>query len=272
MPHPTYEIHSVCGLGIEEPFTCCERLGPWGLPSRHFRATLSLIEWSCVDVPVLTSVRWSERHVQQQLETLAGHRIRSVDILERTPCAEELLPLLDEDHRFGSIVVDILLDEPLPPAFTPYRAFPKKGGELTFEAIVERLLESEPVRVSGVHEAEHWWAFGRSRIGSCGFAVARADGSVTDFGSAFPWETWIWAHERGLLAKEPLDFVIDSVMDHEAACALVAELGLASPSESRARLATFPAVSAFDWRWIGVLRDRAHDAIQWTTRPAAVER
>ncbi|WP_394846341.1 hypothetical protein LZC95_02615 [Pendulispora brunnea] len=266
MLHRPYEIHEVRGYRLLDPDASFERLGPWDQPCDRFRATLTCVDWP-IDVPL--AVRPGERHLPGRIETVGGQWVRSIEILERAPCEEPIWPPLEGDHEVENLRFAITLEEPLPPAFIPYRQHPYREGELPFYEILERLLAEQSVRLSGVHESANWWAFGVYQIGSCGFAVARADARVTHFGSLFGWDDWIWAHERGLLTG-PMDLVIESVVDLEASIALLEEMRIGRPADNRDRLANPPATyaRAVNWRHIRNLRHESEGAFEWRLAPA----
>ncbi len=271
MPHDLYEVLAVRGTGAEDLELGWVRLGPWDQPCDRFRVRLTYFNESIIDVPEIGGLRWSERDLPSQVERVGGRRVRSVEIQERMPCDEQMRSLFDADDQIESVYVAVTLDEPLPPAFTPYRRHPRRQGELSFQQILERLLAERSVRLSGVHESAGWWAFGVWQIGSCGFAVSRTDARITHFGSSFPWEDWIWGHERGLVTEKAADLVIESVRDIEASIALLDAMRIGSRADNRRRLASPPVAypRAVTWRHIWELRYKSEGAFRWKVSGAA---
>jgi hypothetical protein len=220
------------------------------------------------DEPRGASIRWHEDRLADDLETLARTRIARHRVVERGPADDFAASLLPEGESAEDLVVEVELSEPLPPAFTPYQKSPRRAGELTFDEILEKMASFGPVRISGVHEAERWWAFGRWQIGSCGCAVERNDGRVTEFGSLYPWDDWLWAYDQGLVCAEPRDLVIESVVDMDAAIALLDSLRVPCTSDTRQRLARTQVVfeRAVNWIAIPKLRQDSPRAFRWSVR------
>jgi hypothetical protein len=92
------------------------------------------------------------------------------------------------------------------------------------------------------------------------------DGHVTDFGSAYPWEDWIWGYERGLVCDEPVDLVVESVIDLEMAVDVLDALRIGFRADNRRRLAAPPVVfpAAVNWMAIPELRQRGDTAFTWS--------
>ena len=260
-----YELHAVRGAGREQSDATCERVGLWNEPSRSFRVWLE-----CIQVEGEhrgASVRWSAGRLDE-LETLAGVPIQRVRLLERVAADDYLVSLLPQGTAADDLVVEVELSSALPPAFTPYERYPRCTAEVSFDDVLEKLTTAGPVRISGVHEAERYWAFGRWQIGSCGCAVERADGRVTDFGSAYAWDDWIWGYERGLVRDDRVDLVVESVLDVELAVALLDTLRIGGCVDNRRRLAAPPVVfpTALNWVAIRELRHRGEAAFTWSVR------
>src|SRR5262245_61010034 len=134
----------------------------------------------------------------------------------------------------GTVVdVRVTLATPMPDvSFRPDPALAHPHG-ISFDDAVEIVECRElPIFVNGIVEGRDYWFFPRFLIGSCGLFVAKEDGTVTDAGSAFPREDWLWGYDHGLVTTSHVDLYVTRVFDLDMARRLFREhFGLRPSSE-----------------------------------------
>ena len=149
----------------------------------------------------------------------------------------------------------------------PSLAFPHG---ISFDDAVEIVECREmPIFVNGIVEGRDYWFFPRFQLDSCGLFVAKEDGAVTDAGSAFPAEDWLWGYDHGLVTTTHVDLCITRVFDLAMARRLLKEhFGLRPSSEPMLGLERPPLViaRAVNWRSIRWLRYTAGAAFMWHVR------
>ena len=172
----------------------------------------------------------------------------------------------------GETVVDVrvTLTQPMPDvSFRPDPLLALPHG-ISFDDAVEIVECRElPIYVNGIVEGRDYWFFPRFHSASCGLFVAKEDGAVTDAGSAFPPEDWLWGYDHGLVTTANVDLCITRVFDLALARRLLKEhFGLRPSHELMLGLERPPLViaRAVNWRAIRWLRYTAGAAFAWYVR------
>ena len=174
--------------------------------------------------------------------------------------------------RDAETVVDVraTLSAPMPDAsFHPDPTLALEHG-ISFDDAVEIVeCRGMPIFVNGIIEGRDYWFFPRVAASSCGLFVSKEDGAVTDAGSAFPREDWLWGYDHGLVTTEHVDLRVTRVFDLDLARRLLREhFGLRPSSELVRGLERPPVtiVKAVNWRAIRWLRYTAGAAFEWHVR------
>lgn len=174
--------------------------------------------------------------------------------------------------RDSETVVDVrvTLKAPIPDvSFRPDPDLAQPYG-ISFDDAVEIASCRElPIFVNGIVEGRTYWFFPKFTVGSCGLFVAKENGAVTEAGSAFPPEDWLWGYEHGLVTEENVDLCITRVFNLHLAYHLLKEhLGLRPSSELLLGLERPPVVipNAVNWTAIRWLRFEARGAFAWHVR------
>ena len=174
--------------------------------------------------------------------------------------------------RDTETVVDVraTLTAPMPDvSFHPDPALVVPYG-ISFDDAVEIVeCRGMPVYVNGIVEGRDYWFFPKFQAGSCGLFVSKDDGVVTDAGSAFPPEDWLWGYDHGLVTTVHVDLCVTRVFDLALARRLLKEhFGLRPSSELMLGLERPPLViaRAVNWRAIRWLRYTAGAAFEWHVR------
>jgi hypothetical protein len=204
-PEQIYERYDLGGAEVVEHAVVAHRLGAWDLPATRFRARLEAVAWWSFEPPRIDAVRWSEKKLREQLTRFGGVPVVGIDIVEREPLAPEARPYVDDDHDLEALRVEVDA-EPLPPAFVPYRLFPQRPGERSFDEVLAEIARETPACLTGVHEGETFWAFRVAFwIGCCGFVVRRREPGIVRFGSLGGFEDWVLAYEEGVFHADSGD-------------------------------------------------------------------
>lgn len=166
--------------------------------------------------------------------------------------------------HLGPEELEFELTRPLPLIeFIPYRQFPSRPGDITYEAALARASDRSAVDFAEIRETETYWVFPVIEIGCVGVLVEKATGRVEVFGSYTEIDDWIWGYEQGLLDEPARDLVVVSVRD--PTMTLRALKDFVNRPSIDALPATFPGCAG--WRAIKPLRD-AGDAFAWRADPA----